>query len=130
MGCRTKFVSLLIVYAAGFATAVYCLAPTPDPSSQQPLQLAQLGSALNSEKLVNSLNSGMHKCIGFSKEAAVEAAKLIRTKLDEAAKSQSKQLQGARAPVTQDHRQDGVPKRETTRLGARVRATERPFAAG
>ncbi len=97
MGWRTKFVSLLMVYAAGFATAVYCLAPTPGPTSQQPLQLAQLGSALNSEKLVKSFNSGMHKCIGFSKEAALEAAKLIRTKMDEAAKSQSKQLQGARA---------------------------------
>jgi hypothetical protein len=129
MGWRTKFVSLLIVYAAGFATAVYRL-PTPDPTSQQPLQLAQVGSALNSQQLVKSFNSGMHKCIGFSKEAALEAAKLIRTKMDEAAKSQSNQLQGARAPVTQDHRQDGVPKRETTRLGARVRATERPLAAG
>ena len=129
MGWRTKFVFLLIVYAAGFATAIYCLAPTPDQKSP-PLQLAQVGSALNSQQLIKSFNSGMHKCIGFSKEAAVEAAKLIRTKLDEAAKSQSKQLQGARAPVTQDHRQDGVPKRETTRLGARVRATERPLAAG
>ena len=129
MGWRTKFVFLLIVFAAGFATAIYCLAPTPDQKSP-PLQLAQVGSALNSQELIKSFNSGMHKCIGFSKEAAVEAAKLIRTKLDEAAKSQSKQLQGARAPVTQDHRQDGVPKRETTRLGARVRATERPLAAG
>jgi hypothetical protein len=86
MGWRTKFVSLLIVYAAGFATAIYCLAPTPEQTSQ-PLQLAQLGSALNSEKLVKSFNSGMHKCIGFSKEAALETAKLIRTKMEEMAKS-------------------------------------------
>ncbi len=98
MGWRTKFVSLLIVYAAGFATAVYCLAPTPAPTSQPPLQLAQLGSALNSQKLVNSFNSGMHKCISFSKEAALETAKLIRTKMDEAAKSQSKQVQGRERP--------------------------------
>jgi hypothetical protein len=91
MGWRTKFVFLLIVYAAGFATAVYCLAPAPDQKLQQPLQLAQVGSALNSQELVKSFNSGMHKCIGFSKEAAIEAAKLIRTKMDEVAKSQSKQ---------------------------------------
>ena len=90
MGWRTKLVFLLIVYAAGFATAVYCLAPTPDQKTP-PLQLAQVGSALNSQKLVKSFNSGMHKCIGFSKEAAVEAAKLLRTKLDEVAKSQPKQ---------------------------------------
>jgi len=90
MGWRTKFVFLLIVYAAGFATAVYCLAPVPDQKSQQSLQLAQVGSALNSQQLIKSFNSGMHKCIGFSKEAAVEAAKLIRTKVDEVSKSQSK----------------------------------------
>ncbi len=90
MGWRTKFVFLLIVYAAGFATAVYCLAPAPDSKSQQSLQLAQMGSALNSQKLVKSFNSGMHKCIGFSKEAAIEAAKLIRTKMDEASKTRSK----------------------------------------
>jgi hypothetical protein len=97
MGWRTKFVSLLIVYAAGFATAVYCLAPTPEQTSQ-PLQLAQLGSALNSQKLVSSFNSGMHKCISFGKEAALEAAKLIRTKMDEAAQSQSKQPHGRQRP--------------------------------
>lgn len=91
MGWRTKFVFLLIVYAAGFATAIYCLAPTPDQKPQQPLQLAQVGSALNSQQLVKSFNSGMHKCIGFSKEAAVEAAKLLRTEMDEVTKSQPKQ---------------------------------------
>jgi hypothetical protein len=90
MGWRTKFVFLLIVYAAGFATAIYCLAPTPDQKSP-PLQLAQVGSALNSQELIKSFNSGMHKCIGFSREAAVEAAKLLRTKMDEVAKSQSKE---------------------------------------
>ena len=97
MGWRTKFVSLLIVYAAGFATAVYCLAPTPDPTSQ-PLQLAQLGSALNSQKLVQSFNSGMHKCIGFSKEAALEAAKLIQVKMQEAATAQSKRIATGTTP--------------------------------
>ncbi len=91
MGWRAKFIFLLIVYAAGFATAVYCLAPAPDPKSQQPLHLAQVSSALDSQKLVKSFNSGMHKCIGFGKEATIEAAKLIRTKMDEIAKSQPKQ---------------------------------------
>jgi len=102
MGWRTKFVFLLIVYAAGFATAVYCLAPTPDQKVQPPRQLAgtsnavqhvwesaQVGSTLKSQELIKSFNSGMHKCIGFSKEAVAEAAKLLQTKIDEAAKSQS-----------------------------------------
>jgi hypothetical protein len=94
MGWRTKFVFLLIVYAAGFATAIYCLAPTPDPKSGKPLPLTQGGSALKSQQLVNSFNSGMHKCLDLGKEAAkeavAEAAKLIQAKMDEAAKAPSK----------------------------------------
>ncbi len=92
MGWRTKFVFLLIVYCAGFATAIYCLAPTPDGKSGQPVQLAQIASAARAQELVKSLNSGMHKCFGFSKGAAEEvaqqAAKLLQTKMDEALKSQ------------------------------------------
>jgi predicted MFS family arabinose efflux permease len=90
MGWRTKFVFLLIVYCAGFATAVYYLAPTPEQKSGPSMQLAQVGSALKTQELIKSFNSGMHKCIGFSKEAADEAAKLLQAKIEEAAKSQSK----------------------------------------
>ncbi len=90
MGWRTKFVFLLMVYAAGFATAVYFLAPTPEPTTQPPLQLAHLVSAQKTQELLKSLNSGLHKCLGFSKETAAEAAKLLQAKLDEINKSQSK----------------------------------------
>jgi len=90
MGWRTKFVCLLIVYCAGFATAIYFLAPTPEGKSPSPLQLAQVTSALKAQELIKSFNSGMHKCVGFSKEAAAEAAKLLETKMDEAIKSESK----------------------------------------
>ena len=34
-----KFLFLLIVYCAGFATAVYCLAPTPESGDGKPVQL-------------------------------------------------------------------------------------------
>jgi hypothetical protein len=89
MGWRTKFVFLLIVYCAGFATAIYFLAPTPEKKtsqgkSQSPLQLAQMGAALKAQELIKSFNGGMHKCVGFSKEAADEAAKLIEAKISEA----------------------------------------------
>jgi hypothetical protein len=95
MGWRTKFVFLLIVYCAGFATAIYCLAPTPDGKSQAPLQLAQVSAAVKPQELIKSFNSGMHKCFGFSKEAALEtaqeAAKLLQVKMNEALKSQPKE---------------------------------------
>lgn len=84
MGWRTKFVFLLIVYFSGFATAVYCLAPTPEQDSDSTMQVADVRSALKSEELARSVNSGMHKCIAFGKEAAVEAAQFMREKLDEA----------------------------------------------
>jgi len=94
MGWRTKFVFLLIVYCAGFATAIYCLAPAPEGKSSPPLRLSQIGSAVQPEGLLKSFNSGMHKCLGFSKEAAEEAAKLLETKIDEALKAQPKENSG------------------------------------
>jgi hypothetical protein len=91
MGWRSKFVFLLMVYCAGFATAIYCLAPTPDVKPQSSLQLAQVTSALKSQELIQSFNSGMHKAIGLGKEAAAEAAKLLQAKIEEAAKVQAKE---------------------------------------
>ncbi|OHB66753.1 MAG: hypothetical protein A2Y76_02585 [Planctomycetes bacterium RBG_13_60_9] len=101
MGWRTKFVFLLIVYFAGFATAIYCLSPAPQQPSSQPLpgtrtgaqpsppsHVAMVRAALKSDDVAKLVNSGMHKCLGFSKEAAVEAAKLIQEKINEV-KSQS-----------------------------------------
>jgi len=94
MGWRTKFVFLLIVYCAGFATAIYCLAPAPDDKSSPSLRLSQISAAVQPEGLLKSFNSGMHKCLGFSKEAAQEAAKLLQAKIDEALKARAKEDNG------------------------------------
>jgi hypothetical protein len=91
MGWRSKFVFLLIVYCAGFATAIYCLAPTPKSEPGQTLHTAQLLSAVKSQDLLKSFNSGMYKCLGFSREATQEAAKLLQAKLEEALQAQSKE---------------------------------------
>ena len=80
MGWKGKLVFVLIVYFAGFATAVYCLGPTPD---QKPGSPGQTGTAFKSEEFAKSLNSGMHKAIDLGKEAATHAAKLIREKINE-----------------------------------------------
>lgn len=84
MGWRTKLVSLLIVYCAGFATAVYCLAPAPAPGPGQSLQLADVRSAIKSQELAKSVNSGIHKCVDLGKEAAGELAKRIRKEIGKA----------------------------------------------
>jgi len=83
MGWRSKFVFLLIVYFAGFATAVYCLAPAPEGKSGTAKKGA-LFSKWKSEEFATSVNSGMHKCIDLGKDAAREAAKLIQEKMEEA----------------------------------------------
>lgn len=84
MGWRSKFVFLLIVYAAGFATAVYCLSPAPDPKPGQTLDKGRILAKLKSEEFTRSVNSGVHKAIAFGKEAATKTAEVIREKIDEA----------------------------------------------
>jgi hypothetical protein len=84
MGWRSKFVFVLIVYFAGFATAVYCLAPAPEGAHAENRQRSSILAGVKSEEFAKSVNSGVHKCIDLGKEAAREAAKLIKEKMDEA----------------------------------------------
>ena len=79
-GWRSKFIFMLIVYFAGFASAIYALAPTP--------QACDGDGVLNTadfqvSKFAMECNSGLHKAIGAGKEAAQRAAKFIRQKIDE-----------------------------------------------
>ena len=80
---RSKLISLLIVYFAGFATAIYCLAPAPDNYSSQNVEKNFAFSALKSDEFAQSFNSAMHKCLDLSKDAALRVAQLIKQKLDE-----------------------------------------------
>ena len=84
MGLRAKFVFLLIVYSAGFLTAIYCLAPAPDQTPGQPGQRSALLGSLKSDEFAQSVNSGMHKALGLGKEAAQRAGKMIREKIEKA----------------------------------------------
>lgn len=84
MGWRTKFVFMLIVYSAGFATAIYCLAPAPEQAAVHSGERTLVDKALKSDEFARSVNSGMHKAIDFSKEAATRAAKMMREKIDDA----------------------------------------------
>ena len=65
MGWRSKFVLLLIVYGAGFATAIYCLSPAPDSAPGQLDGNGGILAKLRSEEFTQSVNSGMHKAIAF-----------------------------------------------------------------
>ena len=84
MGWKGKLVFVLIVYFAGFATAVYCLGPPPDAKAGTPARSGPTTKAFDSNQFARSLNSGMHKAIDLGKEAATQAAKLIREKISDA----------------------------------------------
>ncbi len=84
MSWRSKFVLLLIVYFAGFASAIYCLAPAPEGKTGNKHQANKVFAGVKSADVARSVNSGVHKCVDFGKEAAREAAKLIKKKMDEA----------------------------------------------
>ena len=79
-GWRTKLIFLLIVYFAGFATAIYCLAPVPE---NQTCEKSFVNSAFKSDEFAQSFNAGMHKCVDFAKDAAWRAGRFIKEKLDE-----------------------------------------------
>jgi len=81
-GFRHKIVFLLVVYFAGFATAIYTLAPVPENVSRTDGQSFGY-SALKSDKFAKSFNSGIHKCIDFSKDAAQQVSRFIKQKADE-----------------------------------------------
>lgn len=82
-GWRTKFIFLLIVYFAGFATAIYMLAPTPDGSGDKSFGNTSSVSKFNSQEFVESFNVGIHKCLAFGKVAAMHTADFLKEKIEE-----------------------------------------------
>lgn len=82
-GYRSKFIFLFIVYFAGFATAIYMLAPPPEGQEYQYGTTADSHFNFDSQEFVKSFNSGMHKCVDFGKETTLRTVKYIREKVRE-----------------------------------------------
>jgi hypothetical protein len=82
-GWRVKLIFLLIVYFAGFATAIYTLVPAPERQANQTRKKSLTYSAFKSDELAQSFSSGMHKCIEFGKDAAWRAGAFLKQKIDE-----------------------------------------------
>jgi hypothetical protein len=74
---------LLIVYFAGFATAIYMLAPAPEGSDTQSFGKISSASQFDSQEFAKSFNVGMHKCLAFGKQAAIHTAEFIKEKVEE-----------------------------------------------
>ena len=82
-GWRTKFVFMLIVYFAGFATAIYILGPAPENQAADNSTKDFLDSTVKSGDFAASFNSGMHKCVEMGKEAACRVAQFLKEKINE-----------------------------------------------
>ena len=91
MGWRTRFISMLIVYFAGFATAIYMLVPGSESEeraavyerSDKTLNLPEFKSEFKSEEFAKSFKVSMDKCLDFSRDTAIRAGIFIKEKIDE-----------------------------------------------
>ena len=79
-----KLIRLLIVYFAGFLTAVYFLVPVEQqgPQSAQASE-AQIQRPISKAEILQSVSKGMHKCVDYTKEAAKDVGEKIKQKIDE-----------------------------------------------
>ena len=75
---RHKLIFLLVIYFAGFATAIYCLAPAPQNAVNQTDYNSFAYSALKSDEFATAFNEGLHKLIDFGKSAALRTADFIK----------------------------------------------------
>ena len=91
-GWKTKFVFLLMVYFAGFATAVHMLVPTPENQAGQSYENTGQSyenagqsstSSFNSQEFAESFKTGMHKCAIVAKDVALHISSLIKQKMEE-----------------------------------------------
>ena len=85
-GWRGKMIFWLVIYFAGFATAVYCLAPVEEAKGADAGVQSERGfahSVLKSDEFAKSFNVGMRKCIDFGGDAAEKASRLIKEKFSE-----------------------------------------------
>jgi len=82
-GWRRKIIVLLVFYFAGFATAIYCLAPVPEGKAQAKDESSFVYSAFKSDEFAKSFNDGLHKCLDYAKDTAERAGDYVHKKLEE-----------------------------------------------
>jgi hypothetical protein len=80
-GFRGKFILLLIVYFAGFATAIYTLAPVPNSENTIQSEQGLAWSTLKSDQFAQEFNVQLHRCVDFVKEKSGEAGEFIKEKI-------------------------------------------------
>ncbi|MCK4886202.1 MAG: hypothetical protein KAS96_02375 [Planctomycetes bacterium] len=77
-----KLIFLVLIYCAGFATAIYMTTPATAEAGDS--YQGQLNSApAISPETAQKINVGMQMCVDVSKDVAVSASEYIKNKLKE-----------------------------------------------
>jgi hypothetical protein len=79
---KSKLIFLLVVYFAGFATAIYCLAPVTDEAYLS-TNKGFAHSALKSDEFAKSFNIKMRKYLGYSEDAAKRFSAYLKEKRED-----------------------------------------------
>jgi len=79
-----KIVILLIIYFAGFATAIYFLTPASAQGHTKNISGSKKTvSSFNSQKFSKGLNTNVNKCIKYAKDTSNKAVCAAKKKLQE-----------------------------------------------
>ena len=89
-GWKSRFVTLLIVYFAGFATAIYFWAPVPERLADEHYKKvgdqgleSNFASAFKSDEFARSFGKKLHRLVDFSKEKVWQTSGFIKKELGE-----------------------------------------------
>lgn len=87
-GWRSKFLLALIIYFAGFATAIYTLAPAIDKDGQLTLSIGQFEIdkdqiTARTQQLAQATKTGFEKFKSFAEEHAATAGQAIKARMAE-----------------------------------------------
>lgn len=86
---RSRILFALIVYFAGFATAIYALAPVADADAKPRSGSREVkvhnhtDSGSKSKRFALAFNSQMRKCISVAEEQGAKIGEFIKAKLAE-----------------------------------------------
>ena len=78
---RGKLITALVIYFAGFATAIYFLAPVTETGSKAGQVTRNHESNSETQQFAIAFNGKMKQALSFAEEKAVELGQTIKTEL-------------------------------------------------
>ena len=80
---RGKLITALVIYFAGFATAIYFLAPVTETAAETAKVTKSSERNSETQQFAIAFNGKMKQALSFAEEKAVELGQVIKTELAE-----------------------------------------------